>query len=123
MITINGIDVDFDITSPSDILRLDTISKSMADRTVPDPPTNEKDPGYLTKYVAWLNEMLNMFGNFIDDLFGDGIAEKLLTNNPSLTKMFDVNDALEEALGRHVQQITARFEKYRPNRATRRAQK
>jgi len=84
-------------------------------------PTDTEDPEYILKYADWLNELLNVFGNFIDEAFGDGVAEKLLTNNPDFAMVFDVNDELEEALGIHVKAFTTRFDKYKPNRAARRA--
>lgn len=124
MITIKGIEIDFNITSPADILRLHEAQATAAQREEQaKAPTNTSDPDYLPKYAGWLNELLNAFGNFIDDAFGDGIAERLLTNNPSLDMIFDVNDELERALGEHAKQITQRFNKYKPNRATRRAGK
>lgn len=124
MIHIKGIEIDFNITSPSDILRLHEAQEKAAQREAQaTAPSDTNDPDYLLKYAGWLNELLNTFGNFIDDAFGDGVAEKLLTNNPSLDMLFDVNDELEKALGVHVKTITSRFDKYKPNRATRRAKK
>ncbi|MDL2318068.1 hypothetical protein LJC74_03105 [Eubacteriales bacterium OttesenSCG-928-A19] len=124
MITIKGVEIDFNITSPADILRLHEAQEKAAQREAQaKAPTDTNAPDYLIKYAGWLNELLNAFGNFIDDAFGDGVAEQLLTNNPSLDKIFDVNDELEKALGDHAKQITARFNKYKPNRATRRASK
>lgn len=123
MITVNGIDIEFDMTSPLDMKRLNDAQKKAAEKEslLPVPPDDSSADDYLDKYCDWLNGLLLVFGNFIDDSFGDGVAEKLMTNNPSLTKMFDTNDALEEALGAHVKMVTAKFNKYKPNRATRRA--
>ena len=122
MITVQGLQIDFDITSPGDIQRLNAAQEVAAEKEKNiTAPTDTDSPTYLQAYASWLNQLLNIFGNFIDDAFGDGIAEQLLTNNPSITKMLDVNDALENALGEHAKQFAARFNKYAPNRATRRS--
>ena len=120
MITIKGMNIDFNLTSPSDMRRLYE-ARERADKRKAEvetkAPTDAAAPDYLTQYVDWLNALLNIYGNFIDDAFGEGMAEKLLTNNPSLDRVLDVNDELEAALGVHVQAITARFGRYKPNRA------
>lgn len=125
MLTIRDLELDFDLTSPGDMLRLDKAQKAAVakEADLPEAPADKDDPEYLIKYAEWLNGLLNIFGNFIDDAFGDGVAEHLLTNNPSLTKMFDINDELEAALGSHVQVVTNKFAKYKPNRASRRGKK
>ena len=125
MITIRGIEIDFDITAPNDMLRLETAQEAADERAkdIPEPPTDETAPDYLKKYIGWLQANIKIVGDFWDEVFGDGVAEKLLTNNPSLTKIFDVNEEVEAALGVHVKVISTHMSKYKPNRATRRAKK
>lgn len=124
MIVIQGIEVEFNITSPTDILRLNEAQEKASRREAEiQAPQDVDSPTYLREYAGWLNSLLNVFGNFIDDAFGEGLAQRLLTNNPSLDMVFDVNDELEKVLGDHSRQITDRFNKYRPNRASRRAKK
>lgn len=122
MITINGIDIDFDITSPRDLLRLDAAEKAVTEKAsaLPGPPQDKSAPDYLVQYARWLDSLLNLFGNFIDGAFGDGVAEKLLTGNPSLTRVMEVNEQLSKVLDGHVEAVTSKFSKYKPNRATRR---
>lgn len=129
MIHINGVDIDFDITSPRDMMRYNQAGIKMTEAAdaVAAPSVDSSDPAYLDEYIAMLNGLLNLYGNFIDDVFGDGVAEKLLTDNPSLTKLIDVDDALGEALEGQGKsfgaRMTTRFSKYTPNRATKRANK
>jgi len=125
MLVVNNIQLDFDITSPSDVLRYKQAGEHMeaegADITAPAIDTT--DPGFLDAYVAMLNSELRLFGNFIDEVFGDGVAEQLLGNNPSLNKVAEINDALGAAMETQGNEFGIKIQKYKPNRATRRAQK
>lgn len=125
MITVNNIQLDFDITSPSDVLRYKQAGERMetegASITLPTVETD--DPGFLDAYVEMLNAELRLFGNFIDEVFGDGVAKQLLGNNPSLNKVTEINDALGEAMEAQGKEFGVKLQKYKPNRATRRAQK
>lgn len=125
MITVNGIELDFDITSPSDVLRYKQAGERMEDQAedVTLPTEDPDDPAFLDSYVDMLNAELRLFGNFIDEVFGDGIAERLLGNNPSLNKVAEINEALGAAMEAQGKEFGVRIQKYKPNRATRRAQK
>ena len=70
-----------------------------------------------------LNGQLRLFGNFIDEVFGDGIAQQLLGNNPSLNKVTEINDALGNAMEAQGKDFGVKLQKYKPNRATRRGKK
>lgn len=125
MITVNGIQLDFDITSPSDVLRYKQAGENMetegANISMPD--LSPEDPKFLDAYVDMLNAELRLFGNFIDGIFGDGIADQLLGNNPSLSKVTEINDALSGAMEAQGKEFGVKLQKYKPNRATRRVQK
>ena len=125
MLKVNDIQLDFDITSPSDVLRYKQAGERMeaegAEITMPTMPPD--DPGFLDAYVEMLNSQLRLFGNFIDGVFGDGVAEQLLGNNPSLTKVTEINDALGNAMEAQGKDFGVKLQKYKPNRATRRAKK
>lgn len=125
MITVNNIQLDFDITSPSDVLRYKQAGESMeaAGAGITMPTLSADDPKFLDAYVEMLNNELRLFGNFIDEVFGDGTAQQLLGSNPSLNKVTEVNDALGDALEAQGQEFGVKLQKYKPNRATRRAQK
>ena len=125
MITVNNVQLDFDITSPMDVMRYKQAGERMeAEGAAINLPTmSPDDPKFLDAYVEMLNCELRLFGNFIDEVFGDGIAEQLLGNNPSLNKVASINDALGEAMEAQGKEFGVRLQKYRPNRATRRAGK
>lgn len=125
MIKVNNVQLDFDITSPSDILRYKQAGERMEAEGVnlSLPTLSPDDPLFLDAYVDMLNGQLRLFGNFIDEVFGDGVAGQLLGNNPSLNKVAEINDALGDALEAQGNEFGVKLQKYKPNRATRRAQK
>lgn len=122
---VNGVDLNFDITSPSDVLRYKEAGEKMeaAGNDIAFPALPADDPGFMDEYISMLNKELKLFGDFIDDVFGDGIAERLLGNNPSLNKIVDVNEALGEAMEAQGKDLGIRLQKYKPNRAQRRKNK
>lgn len=125
MLNVNGIQLNFDATSPADVLRYKQAGEQMeAEGAKFDmPKVDTDDPNFLDTYLEMLNEDLRLFGNFIDAVFGDGIAMQLLGDNPSLTKVNEINDALEAAFTAQCAEFGMKLQKYKPNRATRRAQK
>lgn len=121
MLTVNTVQLDFDITSPSDVLRYKQAGERMETEgaALTLPTLSPDDPAFLDTYMGMLNDQLRLFGNFIDEVFGDGVAEQLLGNNPSLNKVTEINDAMET----QGKEFGIKLQKYQPNRATRRAQK
>lgn len=125
MLTVNNIQLDFDITSPSDVLRYKQAGERMETEgaAISLPTVTPDDPKFLDAYVDMLNAELRMFGNFIDEVFGDGVATQLLGDNPSLNKVAEINDALGAAMETQGKEFGVKLQKYQPNRATRRAGK
>lgn len=121
---INEVELEFDITSPADILRYKRAGERMEaeSETITLPNLSPDSPDFLDAYVEMLNCELRMFGNFIDEVFCEGTAQKLLGSNPSLNKVTQINDALSEAMEAQGKDFGIKLQKYKPNRATRRAQ-
>jgi hypothetical protein len=122
MLNINGVRIDFDITSPADMLRYKEAGERMeAEATkITHPGLTEDDPGFFDAYINLLNTELRLFGNFMDASFGDGTADQLLGGNPSLIKATEINDALKAAMEEQGKEYGLKIAKYQPNRATRR---
>ena len=125
MIEVNNVQLDFDITSPSDALRYKQAGERMEAEglKITMPTVSPDDPSFLDAYVDMLNGQLQLFGNFIDEVFGDGVAQQLLGSNPSLNKVTEINDALGSAMEAQGRDFGVKLQKYKPNRATRRAKK
>lgn len=100
MLNVNGVDLNFDITSPADVVRYKQAGERMeaAGAEVSYPSMATDDPGFLDAYVDMLNKLLRLYGNFLDEAFGEGTADALLGANPSLTKVQNVVDAIGAAL-------------------------
>lgn len=129
MIDICGVQIDFDITSPTDLVRYKQAGERMeAEGEKFDyPEIAPSDPGFIDAFIEFINNMLQLYGNFIDDAFGEGYAERLLGDNPSLNRINDINDAIVDAMAAageaYGTKVSDQIKKYAPNRATRRAQK
>ena len=119
---INGVKMDFDFTSPTDLLRYKQAAEVKAERAaaIPEPTVPVDDPDFLDQYIDMLNQSLKIYGGFIDEVFGDGIANQLLGDNPSLTKILETDDAIEKAMEQQGREFGKAMRKYTPNRATRR---
>lgn len=122
MLKINDLELDFDITSPMDVMRYKQAGEHMeaAAAALSFPSVPADDPAFLDNYVDMLNSQLRLFGNFLDEIFGEGVAQKLLGGNPSLNRVTEVNEALSQALAAQGKEFGVRLQKYKPNRATRR---
>ncbi len=125
MLTVNNIKLDFDITSPADVMRYKQAGERMEaeGNTISYPTVSTDDPAFIDEYIAMLNGLLRIYGNFLDDAFGDGTADQLLGQNPSLTQVNAVNDALANAMEEQGKEFGVKLQKYQPNRATRRGRK
>jgi hypothetical protein len=125
MLTVNGTELDFDITSPADITRYKQAGERMEAEAekVKIPTVKTDDPAFLDAYLDMLNSQLRLFGNFIDEVFGDGIAGRLLGGNPSLNKVTEINEALGAAMEAQGKEFGVKLQKYKPNRTTRRGGK
>lgn len=123
MLELNGIQLDFDITSPVDVMRYKQAGERMEaeGEALVYPTMSPEDPAFLDAYVEMLNGQLRIFGNFLDEAFGDGVALQLLGSNPSLNTVIQVNDGLEAAMEAQGRDFGVKLKKYKPNRATRRS--
>lgn len=122
---VNGIELQFDITSPADVLRYKAAGEKMEAEgaKIAMPPLQPDDPAFLDTYVDLLNAQLRLFGDFIDEVFGAGVAAQLLGNNPSLNRVAEINDALGDAMEAQGKEFGVKLQKYKPNRAMRRTAK
>lgn len=123
--TVNGVKLNFDFTSPTDMLRYQQAAATLKERAaqIPDITKSIDDPDFISEYTEILNQSLKAYGDFIDEVFGGGVANKLLGNNPSLTLVLSIYDDIEKAMEQQGKELGAKMQKYAPNRATRRKKK
>ena len=125
MITVNGHEIDFDVTAPADLQRYLAACETMnrAAAILPAMPASEAmaSPDGLRAYTAYITGQCKLLTDFIDDAFGDGTCNALLGPKASLETLMDVADALRDAISAQGQSVGKRIAGYMPNRATRRA--
>ena len=114
------LDVDFDFTSPKDVLRYKQASEKKSARAaeVPNPTVPITDPKYIDEYLEMINQTLRIYGDFLNEAFGEGTAEELLGDNPSITKSLEVQEAIEKAFEKQGKELGLAMAKYMPNQAT-----
>ena len=123
MLKIRNVEIDFDITSPQDMMRYDdAVKKAAKTQTDYEPLPSQDDQEFMAKYITYLNTELKTFGDFIDDIFGNGVANKLLGSNPSLNLVYEINDEIGAALeeqGKKFNLHIQKLQKYQPDTAKR----
>ncbi len=122
MLNILGLEIDFDITAPDDLLRYKKAGEDMeaAANNIPDViQDNMSSEDFFDAYVDMLNRQLQLYCAFLDTVFGEGIAIKMLGNRPSLNKIADINDAISNAFAAQGKEYGLKLQKYQPNRAKR----
>jgi len=121
-LTINGVELDFDFTSPEDLIRYRTALEGLQgiDMDALGDSGALDNAEAFTAYVKTLKEMLGRFSAFLDEAFGEGTAAKLIGDKPSLQKLTEIQNAINAGAEAQSKALEAHFTKYMPNRATRR---
>ena len=122
VLNINGVELDFDFTSPEDLHRYHTASEQLSEAL----PSIEElsgiavsdEPEDVEEYIETLQSVLRSFATFLDEMFGEGVADKLLGDNPRLDKVAEIQNAIAAAAEKQDKGMQARLAKYAPNRAT-----
>lgn len=121
MLHVLGVELNFDITAPDDLdrylracERLEEVGKAL-------PPMPEAGVGadWTRAYRDWVRANCKAVTDFIDDVFGEGTANRLLGPKTSLSRILDVYDAIQAAAGEQAQRILRHTLEFAPNRATR----
>ena len=125
MITVNGKEIDFDLTSPEDLRRYRDAGERMtqAAEALGGPPEDPSSPAGFAAYITYLEQSCRMLTDFVDGVFGDGTCDALLGPKTSMERLLDICDDIGAALEEQGRRVGVKIQKYTPNRATRRAGK
>lgn len=125
MITVNGNELDFDLTSPEDLRRYTEAGEALnaASALIAPPPEDLASPTGFACYITYLDQSCRAVASFIDAVFGQNTCNRLLGPKSSLEKLLDLCDAISAALEEQGRRVGVKIQKYTPNRATRRAGK
>lgn len=119
-LNINGVALDFDFTSPDDLMRyqaaLDNMQELDATETIIDDTLS--DAACFTAYVTVVKEMIQKFSDFLDEAFGSGTAAKLIGERPSLEKIVEIQEAISAAADAQSKVLEMRYAQYTPTRST-----
>lgn len=116
MMKICGLELDFDATSPADLQKYRSALDKMEAEAEDAKPMEWGDASdMLDGYIDMLDARLRLYSNFLDETFGAGVSKKLMGKNPSLTKMWEVGDALAAAFGKYGSEMGARMKEYVPD--------
>lgn len=115
-------EIDFDLTSPDDMMRYRAAGEKMAEASarMPEPPQYVETPQGFDRYIAFLQQYCHILTDFLDSAFGDGTCNALLGPKTSLAALMDVCDELGDAVEAQGNDIGMRIQKYIPNRKIRR---
>lgn len=110
---IKNIEVDFDFLDANDVERLEKATQKLVDKT----------EEYKEKEISMSEEIrleCEIIENFLDEVFGNGISEKLFNGKQNLKEHVDVfQDIMNEKI-KYNKDIEAMYQRYQPNRDTRR---
>lgn len=125
MLNVMGVELDFDITAPEDMDRYLRCSEEMSMKAAAAPPMPGPvtGPEQLAAYRDWLSAYCKICTDWIDAVFGEGTANKLLGQKTSLSKILDVCDAIRAATTKQGEAVGLHIRQFAPNRATRRSRK
>lgn len=125
MLKVLGNELDFDITSPDDLDRYIRASEKMVAEAAQLPPMPQTTVGLanLRAYQEWVAANCRQITDWIDDIFGEGTANRLLGPKTSLSQILRLYDAIRDAAGQQGKEVAAHLRQFAPNRATRCAQK
>ena len=112
-----GVEIDFDFTSPKDMRRYKQAYERKCERAaaIPNPTVPVTDPGYIDEYIDMVDQALRVFGDFLNEAYGDGVADQLLGDNPSMTRLLEVQEAEEKAYEQMGEELGRAMARYAPN--------
>jgi len=110
---IKNIEIDFDFLDANDVERLEKATQKLVD----------KAEQYKEKEISMSEEIrleCEIIDNFLDEVFGEGVSQKLFNGKQNLKEHADVfQDIMNEKI-RYNKDIEAVYQRYQPNRDTRR---
>lgn len=113
MVTINGVDLDFDILDADVLERYETALQKM-NETINENAEGESNADAIRRQCR------AVFA-FFDTTFAPGTAKSVFGNKTNLGVCLDAFEQVVEAYQAQNEQLNQRVKKYAPNRAARRA--
>lgn len=118
MIKVRDVELKFDPSNPTHIVRFNTESAQHQERVAALRSPDTTKENWLDEYVAYLNGFLQSFATYLDNVFGDDVAQRLLGAEPGIEDCFAVDDEIGTAITEHLSVFQDRAHRFLPNRQT-----
>jgi len=111
---IKNIEVDFDFLDADNVEKLEIAYKKLIEET----------EEYKGKEVSMSEEIrieCRIINEFLDEVFGEGLSEKLFNKKNNLKEHVDVFQEILNEKMRYTKDIKSMYQRYQPNREMRRS--
>ncbi|MEG1012194.1 MAG: DUF6673 family protein [Ruthenibacterium sp.] len=117
--TVQGQQIDFDITAPEDLQRYSVAMAQMqtdVNALKPSPDMDLTTPEGVQAYAGFITAQCRILTDFIDSAFGEGVCNRMLGKKSSLAKLNALCAELGAALAQQGTQSADSLRGYTPNR-------
>lgn len=113
---IKNIEVNFDFLDADDMEKFENEAKKVIEEC-------EKGENAGLSYSQVIREQCRIINNFFDNVFGEGISEKLFGNKNNLREHTDAFEEIVKEKEKEQQSFATSLSRYQPNRETRRSKR
>ena len=113
---IKNIEVNFDFLDADDMEKFENEAKKVIEEC-------EKGETSGLSYSQVIREQCRIINNFFDNVFGEGISEKLFGNKNNLREHTDAFEEIVKEKENQQQSFATSLSRYQPNRETRRSKR
>lgn len=110
---IRNIEVDFDFLDADDVERFENAAKRVVEECV------KKEKKEMS-YAEVIKEECNIIDRFFDDVFGNGISEKLFNGKKNLSEHIKAFEDIIKMKNEKQKDLQSTLDRYQPNREQRR---
>ena len=110
---IKNIEVDFDFLDADDVERFEKEAKKVVEEC------QNKDKIEMS-YAEVIREECNIIENFFDNVFGEGIANKMFNGKKNLKEHINAFEDIVNQKNEQQQDLQRTIDRYQPNREQRR---
>lgn len=117
MITVRGVELDFNFLDADHVQRLVDARKDLAEKHKNIMQTDVSKVG-LEEYAGLLRQACQVFFDLFDEQFGDGTSNKLFGKTCNLETVLDIYQEFEQAVAGQSEAFAKKAGAYVPDTAT-----
>ncbi len=115
MLLVNGEELNFDITCPSDIKSYRQAMDILMHNTAVLNELKKEETG-IESYERIIEAECNLLCEFIDNLLGEGTCNKCVGKKISVNALYDFCAQIASAINEQAKETNKKFAPYKPNR-------